>query len=563
MLGLIINQIIFPFAVETVLTVARVSTAVSSVFRSDGTQFYRPIPGDWPLDSDEFLELAVSSPLPFCWDEEDELLAIDVAEVIVVVAAGVEEGVTGVTEGLGEEVTEVLGQEVSEEVQEVSTEVVHDEPSQVQEAYEELAQAQGVHKESAEEEAHEEFSQAQSVHEELSKVQEEVREEFQTQGVHGESEGETQEELSQAENVHEELPKVNEEVHEEPFQTQGVHNESEGEAHEELSQDQEVHEGPTGPEEEFGSWATKQDGDDTSSSSSEGPDRDMANHVEDWGRQAGLKCLPPVAEAIRNGVQKNLNKRAKRGSGQPTTTKAAPEFFLHGKKVRNLPPQLDPKLRKRGLVRGWQPKGRPPSDMDIEEFLMMRGGRKADPVESWVGDQDQQVKLYVDPDCRDPTPATVGVGIRTGSPVRRGGVRLVTPSPPPPPPRSPTPAPDRLVSPAPVPAPVSAPIPAPIPAPVPVPLPAPAPTAPASRIPGRGLPFLPPGLEGSIMQRFADRRMMGPSGQLLVPSMTRSERVEGVIRALRAFRARDEAFRQDEWFEQVLQYDPLGPGGFA
>ncbi|KAK6524742.1 hypothetical protein TWF281_011642 [Arthrobotrys megalospora] len=156
---------------------------------------------------------------------------------------------------------------------------------------------------------------------------------------------------------------------------------------------------------EFESWATEgEEGGSDSSSDSFGVGVDLGrSRAKNRGSSA-------VADAIRRGLQNALNKRAARGSGQPAAadSRAKPEFKLRTADLRSLPRHLDPRFRgKKIYAPGWQPAGRPPSDMSPTEFYERREG----PVESWVGDQDQQMELYVDPDCRDRTPATFAEGL--------------------------------------------------------------------------------------------------------------------------------------------------------
>ncbi|RVD87311.1 uncharacterized protein DFL_001552 [Arthrobotrys flagrans] len=165
--------------------------------------------------------------------------------------------------------------------------------------------------------------------------------------------------------------------------------------------------------EEFGPWVTEEDKDVSSDRISD----DISSYTEfNRNRIEGQK-IPATVDAIKNGLQNVLNKRAARASNKPAPAPAAPttptgrklpEFKLRTRDLRSLPPHLDPRFRQAKMYTStWQPSGRGPSDVSPTE------PKPEGPVDAWVGDQlhKQPIKFYVDPDCRGSTPGTVAAGL--------------------------------------------------------------------------------------------------------------------------------------------------------
>ncbi|KAK6506211.1 hypothetical protein TWF506_011130 [Arthrobotrys conoides] len=166
--------------------------------------------------------------------------------------------------------------------------------------------------------------------------------------------------------------------------------------------------------EEFGPWATEADRD----VSSDGVSDDINAYAEIHRSRVEGQTNPAIADAIKNGIQNVLNRRAARGTNKPApppqvsaTGRRLPQFQLHAADLRHLPTHLDPRFRDvKDYASNWQPHGRPPSDVSPSKFFkpIPEG-----PVDAWVGDQlhKQPMEFYVDPDCRASTPGTVADGI--------------------------------------------------------------------------------------------------------------------------------------------------------
>ncbi|KAK6511248.1 hypothetical protein TWF481_000169 [Arthrobotrys musiformis] len=155
---------------------------------------------------------------------------------------------------------------------------------------------------------------------------------------------------------------------------------------------------------ELDSWAITPDEDDVSS---EGSTKTLTRVNNESGASAP-KC-PAVAEAIKNGLQNVLNKRAARGAGG-VVAGPADGFKLRTRDLRSLPKHLDPRFRgSKQYVSTAEPRPRAPSDVPAAVFFKPK---PENPVDAWVGGQlDQTVELYVDPDCRVSTPGTVAAGL--------------------------------------------------------------------------------------------------------------------------------------------------------